>query len=219
MIIGGTTVDAYLPYKAYQFINGRSTNFVQSTITSNVFTWDNTNYVNTPSAIEQYNTRGIPQLITDNSRIPKTVLSTTVVNSIKVAEFTNAKPENIAFSDFDNAELFTGNFTFGGNAIQAGGRYSGYYLNLQPNTGICRFLDKSPTSKNLRHFILAEGCRRHWFHLFMYFQICLQRRRLLLIPSFHLQEQPTSTTTRFLFPGQVQKLLILILLTWEHLLL
>ncbi len=152
IIIGGTTVPTFLPYKSYQFVNQAgivSTSFAPSTISSGVFTWDNTNYVNTPTTIEQYNTRGIPQLITDNSRIPKTVLSTTVVNGVKVAEFTNAKPENIAFSDFDNAELFTGNFTFGGNAILAGGRYSGSYLNLQPNTGICRFLDKSPTSKNV----------------------------------------------------------------------
>lgn len=149
LIAGGTTMDAYLPYRSYQFVNQAGvTGFTPTTISSNVFTWDNTNYLNTPTTIEQYNTRGIPQVITDNSRIPKTILSTTVVNGVKVAEFVNARAENIGFSNFDIAE-YTGNFTLGGNAIQAGGRYNGYCLNFQPNTSICRFVDKSSTSKNV----------------------------------------------------------------------
>jgi hypothetical protein len=150
VINGGTTVNAYLPYKTYQFVNqAGTTNFVPSYInSSDIFTWDNTNYTNAPSTIEQYNTmRAIPQVITGNSRIPKTILSSIAVNSVKVAELTNAKAENAGFSDFDNR--CTGNFIIGsGNSIQPGGRYSTNCLNFQPNTYLCRAITKPLTTNN-----------------------------------------------------------------------
>jgi len=148
-VINGTTIQAFLPYETYQFVNQAGvTNYTVSSISSNTFTWDNSNYTNAPTKIEQYSPRGIPELVTDNSRIPKTILSTVLVNSIKVAEFTNAKPVNVGFSNFDGYES-TGNFSHGGNSQVAGGRYSNYALNFQPNTSICRLLTKSTTTGNI----------------------------------------------------------------------
>lgn len=148
---GGTTVVSYLPDESYQFVNQAGVpNFVYSSInSSSAFVWDNTSYTNPPTKIKLYNTRGIPEVITDNSRIPKTILSTTVVNNVKVAEFTNAESTNVGFSNFDGE--FTGNFSNGtGNSIVTGaGRYSDNCLNFQPNTTICRTLVKQGSTKNL----------------------------------------------------------------------
>ncbi|MBS1509224.1 MAG: PKD domain-containing protein [Bacteroidetes bacterium] len=155
VVNGGTTLDAYLADKSYQFINQAGiTSFVPSFITGSTFSFDNTSYQTTtatPSAIEQYNTRGIPQLITDNSRIPKTVFSSAAVNSVKYAEFTNARPENVGYTNFDlDATQVQNNFTIGsGNSIVTGGRYSTSCLNFQPSTNITRLLTKPATATNL----------------------------------------------------------------------
>lgn len=147
---GGTTVVSYLPDESYQFVNQAGvTGFSPSTISGSAFVWDNANYTNPPTKIKLYNTRGVPEVISDNSRIPKTILSTTLVTSVKVAEFTNAESANVGFSNFDG--VFTGNFSNGtGNSVVNGaGRYSDNCLNFQPNTTICRTLVKQTSAKNL----------------------------------------------------------------------
>ncbi len=141
----------YLPYTSYNFISQTGiTNFVPSSINSinglGVFTKDN-NYLSNPAKIDSYSANGLPLLVTDNSRIPKTVL-TSMDYGNTVAEFTNAKPANVGFSDFDYET--PANFYMGtGSTVQAGGRYSTNCLNFQPGTFLCRSLDKSPTAKNL----------------------------------------------------------------------
>ncbi|MBK8786986.1 MAG: PKD domain-containing protein [Chitinophagaceae bacterium] len=148
---GGNTVVSYLPDESYQFVNQAGvTNFTYSTINSNAFVWDNTNYTNATTKIKKYNTRGIPEVVIDNSRIPKTILSTTLVTNVKVAEFTNAESNNVGYSNFDG--VFSGNFTITGTAstIATGaGRYSNNCLNFQPNTIIYRSLDRQVSAKNL----------------------------------------------------------------------
>lgn len=146
------TVTKYLPNASYQFINQVGiTNFVPSAISAGVFTKDNTNYVNAPVSIEQYSASGFPQLIKDNSRIPQTVL-TTYEDGLNVAEFTNAKPENIAFANFDNG--YTGKMTVGpGNTVLTGaGRHSSNCLDFQPNTYIYGIVTKPATTGS---FILS----------------------------------------------------------------
>ena len=114
---GGNTVVSYLPDESYQFINQEGvTGFTYSSInpTTNAFVFD-ANYPPNPNAkIKKYNTRGVPEVVTDNSRIPKTILHTTLVTSVKVAEFTNAESANVGYSNFDG--VFTGNFTTTGTA-------------------------------------------------------------------------------------------------------
>lgn len=144
----GNMVQAYLPYKSFHFVKqAGTTGFTPTYISGSSFTWDALYNANTPTTIEQYSLRGIPQLMSDNSRIPKTALSTPQVNTIKVAEFTNAKPENVGFSNFEES-TFTANFGWGNNAQAEGGRYSTKCLNFQPNTTICRTLNKT-VAKNL----------------------------------------------------------------------
>lgn len=144
----GGSQTKYLPSASYNFVNQAGvTNFVPSTISSGAFIRDNNNYINNPKVIEKYSYNTVPLLVTDNSRIPKTVL-TTLEYKNTVAEFTNARPENIGFSNFDNE--YPGMFTISsGSTLQSGGRYSTNSLNFQPGTLLCRYLDKSPTSKNV----------------------------------------------------------------------
>ena len=146
---GSVNMTAFLPYSSYQFINQAGvTNFVPSTISAaGIFTIDNNNYVNTPVTIEKYNANAIPQLITDNSRIPKTIISS-ISEEIKLAEFTNARPENVGYSNFETASAT--NFTIGGSGYSVSdGRYSTTCLNLQPTMSLCRLLTKPPSAKNM----------------------------------------------------------------------
>lgn len=145
--LNATNKTAYLPYASYQFIKHDGiTGFVPSYINSGGNFIKDNNYVNTPVAIETYNPNGIPQLMTDNSRIPKTVISS-IVNEIKLAEFSNARPENTGFSNFEIPCAV--DFTIGSGALVSGGRYSNYCLNFQPSTSLCRVLTKPATAANM----------------------------------------------------------------------
>ena len=150
MIPGGTTKETYLTDKSYQFANpAGATSFTPSTISNGIFSWDGNNYINNPSIVEQYNTRGIAQVVSDNSRIPKTIISSSTVTGLLIAEFTNARAENIGYTGFDIID-HTGVFTIGGgNSLQTGGRSSTSCLSFQPNTGICRQITKQTSAKNL----------------------------------------------------------------------
>lgn len=147
----GNMLQAYLPYKSFQFVDqAGTTGFTPTYISGTSFYWDALYSANTPTTIEEYNIRGIPQLISDNSRVPKTIISTHKVNSVKIAEFTNAKPEHVGFSNFEESTSTpTANFNWGGNIQANGGRYSDKCLDFQPNTTICRTLNKLPAAKNL----------------------------------------------------------------------
>ncbi len=146
----GNLVPAFLPHKSFQFVNQAGTTSFTPTYISGTttFTWDVLYDANIPTTIEQYNRRGIPQLMSDNSRISKTILSTPLVNSTKVAEFTNAKPEQVGYSNFEES-TYTSNFNWGNNATVDGGRYSTKCLNFQPNTIIYRSLERQAAAKNL----------------------------------------------------------------------
>jgi len=145
--IGGyTPVSKYLPYASYQFINQAGvTNFNFSDITGGVFS-KSSNYVNTPTRIESFHVNGLPRVITDNSRIPKTIISSDDRN-LKTAEFINALPESITYTSFDNINKNIA-FTNNSNTLTTDGHASNYALSLQPNTSICRVLTKPATAKN-----------------------------------------------------------------------
>lgn len=145
----GTTISSFVPDKSFQFANPAGlTSFTESYISSNIFTKDAAYNATDPTEMAQYNLRGVPQVITDHSRIPKTILSTHLVNGVKVAEFVNAKAENVGYSNYD--EDFNGNFTTGGNTIlTSGGRASNNCLNFEAGTKICRTVTKHTTAKNV----------------------------------------------------------------------
>lgn len=140
-----TNTTAYLPYAAYQFISQDGfTGFTPSYVSlSGVFTKDN-HYVNNPVTIEKYNANGIPQLVTDNSRIPKTMISS-LVEELKLAEYSNARPENIGFANFDKPSAV--DFSISSGYTLATGRYSDHSLNFTTSTLLCRLLTKPVTAK------------------------------------------------------------------------
>lgn len=149
IVNGGPTVTSFLPYRTYNFAKpSGTTSFNFSTVTSGVFSWDGAYEPNPQPEFEQYNTRGVPQVVSDISRIPRTILSYPSVKGLSVAEFTNARVENVGFT---NSEAdYPANFSLGGNTvITTEGRHSNKCVNFQPNTTICRTLTKSATAKNL----------------------------------------------------------------------
>ena len=137
-----------LPLATHQFVSQTGvTNFVFSYINGSGNFTKSINYIHAPATIEKYGTNGLPELITDNTRIAKTILTDLQYNNI-IAEFVNAKPQNIGFANFDAAHA--NGFNIGsGNTIEPGGRYSTNCLNFQPNTVIYRSLERQVSAKNL----------------------------------------------------------------------
>ena len=155
--IGGyTPVSKKLPSTSYQFLNQAGvTNFSFSDISGGVFS-KNSNYTNaTPSylnifsSIEKYNANGSPQVLIDNNRIPKTVISADDYE-MKIAEFSNARTENIGYSNFEYGNKEVSFVNAGtGNAMVLGGHASSVCMSFQPNTSLCRLLTKPASAKNM----------------------------------------------------------------------
>lgn len=140
-----------LPSSTYSFINQAGvSNFTASTINgSGSFVRDNTNYSNPPTVIEKYSNNIVPMLITDESRVPKTLI-TDLATGIKLAEFANARPEEVCYANFETENPSSIDMISGtGNATVSGGRYSTNCLSFQPNTQLCRTLTKNPNAKGL----------------------------------------------------------------------
>ncbi len=141
----------YLPFRSYEFVNqSGAASFTPSSDASGVFSWDLTNYVNPPTTIENYNDNGLPKLITNNSRQPKTIFAPTYYET-KAAEFTNALPENVRFlnGDIIGPESATESFSIGGNTFNQPGHASNSCLNFQNGTILSAQFTKAAFGRNI----------------------------------------------------------------------
>ena len=138
----------YMPWETYKFVSQDGvTNFSFSDITSGTFS-KNSNYTNAPTKVIQYNYSGVPMLVNNSKNIPVTVI-TYNLRELITAQFTNAMPDAVAFSNF---ELDNTSFNFSGTnaSLAAGGRYSNYYLNFQTNTSLTKTItNNGDISKNI----------------------------------------------------------------------
>ena len=138
--------DFYLPYESYKFAepNG-NTSFSPSYIdgSSHNFIKDG-KYFRT-STILKYDDAANPVSVTDNSRVNKGIMFSSIEN-LKVAEFVNAKPAEVNYTAFDYDPVQ--HMIYASN-ISSPGRYSSSCYSLNTGSSIYGTIDKAATNKNI----------------------------------------------------------------------
>ncbi len=137
--------DYYLPYESYKFAepNG-TTSFTPSYIDGSHNFIKDGKYFRT-STILKYDDAANPVSVTDNSRINKGAMFSAVEN-LKVAEFVNAKPDEVSYTAFDYDPVQ--HMIYSSN-ISSPGRYSSSCYALNTGSSIYGTINKATTNKNI----------------------------------------------------------------------
>lgn len=143
---GESAVNVPVPHETYSFVepNG-TTSFSQSVISSNTFSFDS-KYFNTGTVVK-VNEDGNPGTVIGNSRIAGSVLYHFPMG-LKVAEFSNAKQDEILFAPFDYYSI-SGIMIPSGGSIVKPGRYSTSCLAFNTGDNISGTIEKAATNKNI----------------------------------------------------------------------
>jgi hypothetical protein len=135
-----------LPNETYSFAEPNGvTSFTPSAISSNTFTFDS-KYYKTGTVIT-LNEDGNPGTVIGNSRIAGSVLYHFPLG-LKVAEFSNAKQNEILYAPFDYISI-PGIVSYSGGTIVKPGRYSTSCLSFNTGNNISGTIEKAATNKNI----------------------------------------------------------------------